>query len=36
MLVMGSHGHGSLGSLVLGSVASKVLAQCTTPVLLVR
>ena len=36
MLVRGSHGHGSLGSLVLGSVASKVLAQCTTPVLLVR
>jgi len=36
MLVMGSHGHGSLGNLVLGSVATKVLAQCRTPVLLIR
>jgi nucleotide-binding universal stress UspA family protein len=36
MLVMGSHGHGSFGTLVLGSVASKVLAQCSTPVLLIR
>jgi nucleotide-binding universal stress UspA family protein len=36
LLMMGSHGHGLLGNLVLGSVATKVLAQCTTPVLLVR
>lgn len=36
LLVMGSHGHGTIGSLVLGSVASRVLAQCKTPVLLVR
>lgn len=36
LLVMGSHGHGSLGNLVMGSVATKVLAHCTTPVLLVR
>jgi nucleotide-binding universal stress UspA family protein len=36
LLVMGSHGHGLLGNLVLGSVATKVLAQCSTPVLLVR
>jgi nucleotide-binding universal stress UspA family protein len=36
LLVMGSHGHGSLVNLVLGSVATKVLALCTTPVLLVR
>jgi nucleotide-binding universal stress UspA family protein len=36
MLVMGSHGHGSLSNLVLGSVATKVMARCTTPVLLVR
>lgn len=36
LLIMGSHGHGALGSLVLGSVASKVLAHCTAPVLIVR
>jgi nucleotide-binding universal stress UspA family protein len=36
LLMMGSHGHGALGSLVLGSVASKVLSHCRTPLLLVR
>jgi nucleotide-binding universal stress UspA family protein len=36
LLMMGSHGHGSLGNLVLGSVATKVLARSKTPVLLVR
>lgn len=36
LLVMGSHGHGSLTNLVMGSVATKVLARCGTPVLLVR
>jgi nucleotide-binding universal stress UspA family protein len=36
LLVLGSHGHGALASLVLGSVANQVLARCTTPVLLVR
>lgn len=36
LLVMGSHGHGTLVNLVMGSVATKVLANCTTPVLLVR
>ena len=36
LLVMGSHGHGTLGNLVMGSVATKVMAHCTTPVLLVR
>jgi len=36
LLIMGSHGHGALGNLVLGSVASKVLAGCKTPVLIVR
>jgi nucleotide-binding universal stress UspA family protein len=36
LVVLGSHGHGSLTNLVLGSVATKVLARCRTPVLLVR
>lgn len=36
LLVMGSHGHGTLGSLVMGSTTSKVLASCGVPVLLVR
>jgi nucleotide-binding universal stress UspA family protein len=36
LLMLGSHGHGSLGNLVLGSVATKVLARCSTPALLVR
>lgn len=36
MLVMGSHGHGVLGNLVMGSVATQVIANCGVPVLLVR
>lgn len=36
LLMMGSHGHGSIANLLLGSVATKVLAKCQTPVLLVR
>lgn len=36
MLLMGSHGHGNLGNLVMGSVATKVLAGSKLPVLLVR
>ena len=36
LLMMGSHGHGALSSLVLGSVANKVLSHCRTPLLLVR
>ncbi len=36
LVLMGSHGHGALSGLVLGSVATKVLAHCTVPVLLVR
>ena len=36
LLVMGSRGHSDLVNLVLGSVATKVLAKCSTPVLLVR
>ncbi len=36
LVLMGSHGHGALGNLVLGSVATQVLAHCKVPVLLVR
>jgi nucleotide-binding universal stress UspA family protein len=36
LLVMGSHGHGNLVNLVMGSVVNKVLAHCKTPLLLVR
>jgi hypothetical protein len=36
MLVMGSHGHGTWGNLVMGSVATQVLAHCKVPLLLVR
>ncbi|CAN5399618.1 universal stress protein [soil metagenome] len=36
LLVMGSHGHGALGNLVMGSVATQVLAHSKVPVLLVR
>ena len=35
-VVMGSHGHGALAGLLLGSTVSKVLASCRTPVLVVR
>jgi nucleotide-binding universal stress UspA family protein len=36
LVLMGSHGHGALTNLVLGSVATKVLAHCKVPVLLAR
>jgi nucleotide-binding universal stress UspA family protein len=36
MVVMGSHGHGVLANLVMGSVATQVIAHCKVPVLLVR
>ncbi|HEY0847864.1 MAG TPA: universal stress protein [Noviherbaspirillum sp.] len=36
MIVMGSHGHGALQNLVMGSVATKVLAVTQVPVLIVR
>ncbi len=36
LLLMGSHGHGALGNLVLGSVATKVMSQTDVPILLVR
>lgn len=36
LVVMGSHGRGALKSLVMGSVATKVLAASKVPVLIVR
>lgn len=36
LVLMGSHGHSALGNLVMGSVATQVLAHCEVPVLLVR
>jgi nucleotide-binding universal stress UspA family protein len=36
LVVMGSHGHGALVNLVVGSVATQVLASCQVPVLIVR
>ena len=33
---MGSRGHDDLVNLVLGSVAAKVLAKCSVPMLLIR
>ena len=36
LLLMGSHGHGNLANLVMGSVAARVMASCKTPLLLVR
>jgi len=36
LIVMGTHGHSALGNIVLGSVATGVLARCKAPVLLIR
>jgi nucleotide-binding universal stress UspA family protein len=36
LIVMGTHGRDFLGSTVMGSVAQKVLAQSTIPVMLVK
>jgi nucleotide-binding universal stress UspA family protein len=36
LVVMGSHGHGALVNLIVGSVANEVLASCKVPVLIVR
>lgn len=36
LVVMGSHGHGLFGNLVMGSVATQVLSHSQVPVLLVR
>lgn len=36
LLMMGSHGHGTAANMIMGSVATQVLANCNVPVLLVR
>lgn len=36
LIVMGSHGHGAAGAMVLGSVATRVVAQSKVPVLIIR
>ena len=36
LIMMGTHGHGALGRLVMGSVSTQVLAGCDIPVLLIR
>ena len=36
LIMMGTHGHSALGNVILGSVASGVLARCKVPVLLIR
>ena len=36
MIVMGTHGHGSLGRVLMRSVAPRVVADCDVPVLPVR
>jgi nucleotide-binding universal stress UspA family protein len=36
VLVLGSHGYGSFKGAVMGSVATRVAAHCTTPLLLIR
>jgi nucleotide-binding universal stress UspA family protein len=36
LIVMGSHGHGALANVLMGSITTKVLASTSTPVLVVR
>ncbi len=36
LIVMGTHGHGVLGRMLLGSVAQRVVSRCDVPILLVK
>lgn len=36
MIVMGTHGHGLVGRALMGSVAQRVVTDCSVPVLLVK
>ena len=36
MIIMGTHGQGALARLVMGSVTTQVLKECSVPVLLIR
>jgi nucleotide-binding universal stress UspA family protein len=36
LLILGSHGQSAIGNLIMGSVATKVMAHCGVPVLLIR
>jgi nucleotide-binding universal stress UspA family protein len=36
MIVMGTHGHGMVGGLLMGSVAQRVVAGSDVPVLLIK
>jgi len=36
LVVMGTHGHSAIGALLMGSTTQRVLANCRTPVLLIR
>jgi nucleotide-binding universal stress UspA family protein len=36
LIVMGSHGHGAIGQLFVGSVTTRVAATCSVPLLIVR
>ncbi len=36
LVILGTHGHGAVAGLVMGSVATKVVSLCSAPVLLIR
>jgi nucleotide-binding universal stress UspA family protein len=36
LIVMGTHGHGVIGRVLMGSIAQRVVSNCDVPVLLVR